>query len=419
LVTHPDQSDFVVINTCGFIDNARKESFEAIDQMLALKREGKIKGVIVTGCLAERQQEKLLEARPEIDGLVGVFGRDDITTIVERFMDGLEEQRSIFRPAPIRALSDDYRLQVTPKHFAYLKVSEGCDRLCTFCAIPKMRGKHASKPMDKILEEAKRLAANGVRELIIVAQDTTYYGMDVYGEPRLAELLAELDRIEGVDWIRLMYFYPMYIDDRLIDTIASAKRILPYIDMPLQHINDQMLKRMSRRVTQQQTYDLVAKLRREIPNLVMRTTMITGFPGETDEQFDELENFVASARFERLGVFSYSIEPDTPAAKLSDHLPERIKKERRNRLMAIQQANAFAWCEEQVGKRMEILIDKAIDEAENAWVGRSFADAPDVDSSVFITGDKELTLRPGCMVECEIVSYKDYDLVGAAIGVPH
>jgi ribosomal protein S12 methylthiotransferase len=419
LVTHPDQSDFVVINTCGFIDNARKESFEAIDQMLALKREGKIKGVIVTGCLAERQQEKLLEARPEIDGLVGVFGRDDITTIVERFMDGLEEQRSIFRPAPIRALSDDYRLQVTPKHFAYLKVSEGCDRLCTFCAIPKMRGKHASKPMDKILEEAKRLAANGVRELIIVAQDTTYYGMDVYGEPRLAELLAELDRIEGVDWIRLMYFYPMYIDDRLIETIASAKRILPYIDMPLQHINDQMLKRMSRRVTQQQTYDLVAKLRREIPNLVMRTTMITGFPGETDEQFDELENFVASARFERLGVFSYSIEPDTPAAKLSDHLPERIKKERRNRLMAIQQANAFAWCEEQVGKRMEILIDKAIDEAENAWVGRSFADAPDVDSSVFITGDKELTLRPGCMVECEIVSYKDYDLVGAAIGVPH
>jgi ribosomal protein S12 methylthiotransferase len=419
LVTHPDQSDFVVINTCGFIDNARKESFEAIDQMLALKREGKIKGVIVTGCLAERQQEKLLEARPEIDGLVGVFGRDDITTIVERFMDGLEEQRSIFRPAPIRALSDDYRLQVTPKHFAYLKVSEGCDRLCTFCAIPKMRGKHASKPMDKILEEARRLAANGVRELIIVAQDTTYYGMDVYGEPRLAELLAELDRIEGVDWIRLMYFYPMYIDDRLIDTIAGAKRILPYIDMPLQHINDQMLKRMSRRVTQQQTYDLVAKLRREIPNLVMRTTMITGFPGETDEQFDELENFVASARFERLGVFSYSIEPDTPAAKLSDHLPERIKKERRNRLMAIQQANAFAWCEEQVGKRMEILIDKAIDEAENAWVGRSFADAPDVDSSVFITGDKELTLRPGCMVECEIVSYKDYDLVGAAIGVPH
>lgn len=334
-------------------------------------------------------------------------------------MDGLEEQRSIFRPAPIRALSDDYRLQVTPKHFAYLKISEGCDRLCTFCAIPKMRGKHASKPMDKILEEARRLAANGVRELIIVAQDTTYYGMDVYGEPRLAELLAELDRIEGIDWIRLMYFYPMYIDDRLIETIARAKRILPYIDMPLQHINDQMLKRMSRRVTQQQTYELVAKLRREIPNLVMRTTMIAGFPGETDEQFDELEDFVASARFERLGVFSYSIEPDTPAAKLSDHLPERIKKERRNRLMAIQQSNAFAWCEEQVGKRMEILVDKAIDEAENAWVGRSFADAPDVDSSVFITGDKELTLRPGCMVECEIVSYKDYDLVGAAIGVPH
>ena len=419
LVQNPEQSDFVVINTCGFIDSARKESMQAIDQMLELKRAGKIRGVVVTGCLAERQHENLLQQRPDIDGLVGVFGRDEISTLVGRIMDGLDEQRTIFRPAPVRALSDHMRLQVTPQHFAYLKISEGCDRLCTFCAIPRMRGKHASKPLDNVIAEAQRLVDSGVRELIIVAQDTTYYGMDIYGQPRLRELLEKLDAIDGLDWLRLMYFYPMYIDDALIRTIGSARRILPYIDMPLQHINDQMLKRMSRRVTQQQTYDLVAKLRREIPNLVMRTTMITGFPGETDEQFDELENFVASARFERLGVFSYSIEPDTPAAKLSDHLPERIKKERRNRLMAIQQANAFAWCEEQVGKRMEILIDKAIDEAENAWVGRSFADAPDVDSSVFITGDKELTLRPGCMVECEIVSYKDYDLVGAAIGVPH
>ena len=417
LVPNPEQSDFVVINTCGFIDNARKESFEAIDQMLDLKRKGKIRGVIVTGCLAERQQEKLLEARPEIDGMVGVFGRDDISTIVGRFMDGLDEQRSIFRPAPIRALSDDFRLQVTPKHFAYLKISEGCDRLCTFCAIPKMRGKHASKPQDKILEEARKLAANGVREIIIVAQDTTYYGMDIYGEPRLAELLKELDKIDGVDWIRLMYFYPMYIDDHLIDTIASAKRILPYIDMPLQHINNQMLKRMSRRVTQEQTLEMVTKLRRGIPKLVLRTTMITGFPGETDEQFDELEDFVSDIRFERLGVFSYSIEPDTPAAKLPDHLPERIKKERRNRLMAIQQQNAFAWCKEQVGAKLEVLLDKAVDEANNVWLGRSFGDAPDVDSTVFVTGEKGYPLSSGDLIDCEIVSYKDYDLIGAAVGV--
>ena len=417
LVQDPEQSDFVVINTCGFIDNARKESFDAIDQMLELKRKGKIKGVIVTGCLAERQQEKLLEARPEIDGMVGVFGRDDITTIVDRFMDGLDEQRTIFKPAPIRALSDDCRLQVTPKHFAYLKISEGCDRLCTFCAIPKMRGKHASKPMEKVLEEAKRLADNGVREIVVVAQDTTYYGIDMFGEPRLSELLTELDKID-VDWIRLMYFYPMYIDDRLIDTIASAQRIVPYIDMPLQHINNQVLKRMSRRVTREQTYEYVTKLRSRIPNLVMRTTMIAGFPGETDEQFDELEEFVAEIRFERLGVFSYSIENDTPAARLSDHLPERVKKERRNRLMAVQQRNAFEWCEEQVGTKLEVLIDKVVDETRNVWLGRTFADAPDVDSTVFVTGEPGNPLHAGAMVECEIVTYKDYDLIGVATGAP-
>ena len=416
LVQDPERSDFVVINTCGFIDNARKESFEAIDQMLDLKRQGKIRGVIVTGCLAERQQEALLEARPEIDGLVGVFGRDDITTIVNRFMDGLDEQRTVFKPAPIRALADNFRMQLTPPHFAYMKISEGCDRLCTFCAIPKMRGKHASKPIESILEEAQKLADNGVRELIVVAQDTTFYGIDLYGRARLFELLEQLDDINGIDWIRLMYFYPMYIDDQLVKTIAGAKKILPYIDMPLQHINDTMLKRMARRVTRDKTHELVTKLREGIPNLVMRTTMITGFPGETDEQFDELEAFVAEMRFERVGVFTYSIEPDTPDAKLPDHLPERIKKERRNRLMAVQQQNAFAWCEERIGTRMDVLIDKVVDEANNAWLGRSYADAPDVDATVFVTGEKDKPIKAGDLVDCEIVSSKNYDLVAAAIG---
>ena len=416
LVQDPERSDFVVINTCGFIDNARKESFEAIDQMLDLKRQGKIRGVIVTGCLAERQQEALLEARPEIDGLVGVFGRDDITTIVNRFMDGLDEQRTVFKPAPIRALADNFRMQLTPPHFAYMKISEGCDRLCTFCAIPKMRGKHASKPIESILEEAQKLADNGVRELIVVAQDTTFYGIDLYGRARLFELLEQLDDINGIDWIRLMYFYPMYIDDQLVKTIAGAKKILPYIDMPLQHINDTMLKRMARRVTRDKTHELVTKLREGIPNLVMRTTMITGFPGETDEQFDELEAFVAEMRFERVGVFTYSIEPDTPAAKLPDHLPERIKKERRNRLMAVQQQNAFAWCEERIGTRMDVLIDKVVDEANNAWLGRSYADAPDVDATDFVTGEKDKPIKAGDLVDCEIVSSKNYDLVAAAIG---
>lgn len=418
LVQNPEHCDFVVVNTCGFIDSARKESLQAIDQMLELKRQGKIRGVIVTGCLAERQQEKLLELKPEIDGLVGVFGREEISTIVQRVMDGLDEQRTIFRPAPIRALPDDLRLQVTPKHFAYLKISEGCDRLCTFCAIPKMRGKHASKPIETILDEAKKLRDAGVRELIVVAQDTTFYGIDLYGRARLFELLPMLDALEGLDWIRLMYFYPMYIDPPLIEAIANAKRIVPYIDMPLQHINDAMLKRMARRVTRDKTHELVSMLREGIPNLVMRTTMITGFPGETDEQFEELEAFVAEMHFERLGVFTYSVEPDTPAAKLPDHLPERVKKERRNRLMSVQQQNAFAWCEQQLGTKLQILIDKPIDESKNVWLGRSFADAPDVDASVYVTGEPDKPLWAGSMVECEIVSTNHYDLVAAAIGAP-
>jgi ribosomal protein S12 methylthiotransferase len=280
-----------------------------------------------------------------------------------------------------------------------------------------MRGKHASKPIEGIIEEAKKLADNGVRELIVVAQDTTFYGIDLYGRARLFELLEQLDAVEGLDWIRLMYFYPMYIDDQLVHTMANAKKILPYVDMPLQHINDTMLKRMARRVTRDKTHELVTKLREGIPDLVMRTTMITGFPGETDEQFDELEAFVAEMHFERLGVFTYSIEPDTPAAKLTDHLPERIKKERRNRLMAVQQQNAFAWCEGRIGTRMDVLIDKPVDEAKNIWIGRSYADAPDVDAAVFVTGETDKPLRAGDLVDCEIVSSKNYDLVAAAVGI--
>lgn len=415
LISEPEQSDFVVVNTCGFIDSARRESMSAIDQMLDLKRQGKIRGVIVSGCLAERQREQLLESRPEIDWLVGVFGREEITQVADRMLGGLDEQRTVFRPAPIRALSDANRLQVTPKHFAYLKISEGCDRLCTFCAIPKMRGKHASKPMENILAEANQLAKSGVRELIIVAQDTTFYGIDIDGKPQLANLLTELDKVEGIDWIRLMYFYPMYIDDHLIQTIAQSKRILPYIDIPLQHANDIMLRRMARRVTRNETEELVGRLRSGIPNLVLRTTFIAGFPGETDEQFDELEDFVARARFERMGVFTYSLEPDTPAAKLSDHLPERIKKERRDRLMAIQQANAFDFCQSQIGKKLDVFIDRVFDQESNVWVGRSYADAPDVDALVYVTGEEGKPLSVGKKVKTEIVAHQDYDLVGFAI----
>ena len=416
LVYEPDGADFVVVNTCGFIERARTESFAAIDEMLALKAKGKTRGVIVSGCLAERQKEDLLKDRPQIDCLVGVFGREEITRVADRLVGHLDEQRSVFQPAPIRALSDRDRLRITPKHFAYLKISEGCDRLCTFCAIPKMRGKHASKPIEEIIAEAKQLAADGVRELIIVAQDTTYYGLDLYGEPRLTELLRRLDQeLLGIDWIRLMYFYPMYITDELIETIASSKRIVPYIDMPLQHINDTMLRRMSRRVTGQETRDLVKRLRDGIANLTLRTTFITGFPGETEEQFAELEAFVREQKFDRMGAFTYSLEPDTPAASLPDHLPEEIKHERQGRLMAAQQAVSAAWTAAQVGKRMDVILDQPVPNQKNVWVGRSHADAPDVDGLVFVTGGKQ-RLSAGAIVPCEIVASQKYDLVGLAVG---
>jgi ribosomal protein S12 methylthiotransferase len=418
LVAEPEGADFVVVNTCGFIEQARQESFAAIDEMLDLKRNGKTRGVIVSGCLAERQKEQLLDDRPDIDSLVGVFGREEITRIADRLLGDLEEQRNVFRPAPIRALSDQDRLRITPKHFAYLKISEGCDRLCTFCAIPKMRGKHASKPMEEVVAEARQLASSGVRELIIVAQDTTYYGIDIYGRPRLSELLRELDQIDGLDWIRLMYFYPMYIDDQLIETIASAERILPYIDIPLQHINDTMLRRMSRRVTREQTERLLEKLRSGIDNLSLRTTFITGFPGETDEQFDELAEFVAEQQFERLGVFTYSFEPDTPAAQLPDQVSEAVMEERRDRLMQVQQQVAFAQNEARIGSCMDVILDLALPDEDNVWIGRTFADAPDVDSVIYVTGSDEVPLSTGKIVASEIVATQDYDLVAVAVGEP-
>jgi ribosomal protein S12 methylthiotransferase len=413
LVNDPKGADFAVVNTCGFIEAARTESFAAIDEMLELKRRGDLKGLIVSGCLAERQKESLLVDRPGIDSLIGVFGREEVTKIADRLVGGLAEQRSVFHPAPTHPLPDTARLRITPKHFAFLKISEGCDRLCTFCAIPKMRGKHESKEFEEVVAEARELAADGVRELVIVAQDTTYYGMDLYGETRLVQLLAELEKVEGLDWIRLMYFYPMYVSDELIDAIAGSKRIVPYLDMPLQHASDRMLKRMQRRVGRDETVELLAKLRSRIPNLVMRTTFITGFPGETDADFDELVEFVREQQFERLGVFTYSFEPDTPAAKLPDHLPEEVKNERRAALMAEQQEIAFAWNDKQVGRQFDVLIDGAVPEQPNAWIGRSYADAPDVDGVVYVTGEE---LSAGAIVPCEVVGRSEYDLVAAQVG---
>ena len=415
LVTDDRESvDFAVVNTCGFIEQARQESFAAIEDALAQKERGDLRGVIVTGCLAERQQEALLDRYPAIDSLIGVFGREEVTKVADRLLGHLHEQRTVFRPAPSQPLDDRQRFRVTPPHLAYLKISEGCDRLCTFCAIPRMRGKHATKPIEAVVAEARELADQGTRELIVVAQDTTYYGVDLYGEPRLAELLRELEQVVGIEWIRLMYLYPMYFSEALVATLAESEKILPYLDLPLQHINDRLLKRMQRRVNREQTERLLGTLRESIPDLVLRTTMIVGFPGETDEEFAELiREFVAQQQFERLGVFTYSYEEDTPAARLADHLAEEVKHERQQALMETQQQIAFAWNAAQVGSRREILIDAAVPGENNAWLGRSYADAPDVDGVAFVSGEE---LLPGQFVPCEIVQANGYDLIAAAVG---
>jgi ribosomal protein S12 methylthiotransferase len=413
-VAEPAGSDFVIVNTCAFIDASRQESYAALHEMLDLKKAGGTRGVVVSGCLAERQKEQLLTELPGLDAVIGVFSRDEIARAAERLVGGLGDQRSVFRPAPARPLDDTGRMRVTPRHMAYLKISEGCDRTCTFCAIPKMRGKHATKPLEAVVAEARELAADGVKELVIVAQDTTYYGMDLYGEPRLVELLRRLEEVDGLEWIRLMYLYPIHFTPELVDTIAASRCILPYLDMPLQHASDPVLKRMQRRVGRAATEDLLGRLRDRIPGLTLRTTFITGFPGETREQFAELVDFARQWRFERVGVFTYSLEPDTPAARLDGHLPEEEKAARRDELMTVQQEIAHDHAHRQVGRTLDVIIDRQSADRADVWIGRSKADAPEIDCVVYVTAPGTSAARPltGRIVPVEIVAAAGYDLAG-------
>lgn len=429
LTPDADGADVVVINTCGFIEPARQESLSVIREMLDLKRQGRVGAVVVAGCLAERKQDELLHEVPDVDHIVGVFGREEITQILGRTLaphslplspggrgvrsEG-EEQRSLFRPAPVKAQEDTARLRITPRHYAYLKISEGCDRLCTFCAIPSMRGKHVTKPIEEVLREARELAADGVRELILVAQDTTYYGLDLYGQVRLAELLRELEHVAGIEWLRILYAYPIHFTDELIDTLAGSKKIVPYLDLPLQHINDRQLKRMQRRVNRAATEELLHRLRAAIPNLALRTTFIVGFPGETDAEFEELRDFVRQTRFERVGVFPYSYEPGTPATRLDGHLPEEVKTQRRDLIMEVQQEIAFAWAQAQVGKELEVLVDGPDPEVPGHHLARSYADAPDIDCCVRLKGK---SLHPGDLVRARVTGADGYDLMARAIRV--
>jgi ribosomal protein S12 methylthiotransferase len=416
LTPQADGADVVVVNTCGFIEPARQESLGVIREMLDLKRQGRVGAVVVAGCLAERKKDELLQEVPGVDHIVGVFGREEISLVVDRALHARNraEQRSLFRPAPVRAQQDTARLRITPRHYAYLKISEGCDRLCTFCAIPGMRGMHVTKPIEEVVREARELAADGVRELIVVAQDTTYYGLDLYGRVRLAELLRELEGVDGIEWIRILYAYPIYFTDELIRTLAGSTKILPYLDLPLQHINDRMLKRMQRRVNRAETENLLGRLRQAIPGLILRTTFIVGFPGETEAEFEELMEFVRQTRFERAGVFPYSLEPGTPAERLSDHLPEEVKMERRRRLMEAQQEVAFAWAEAQIGKELDTIVDAPDPEVPGHVLARSHADAPDIDCLVRLKGKG---LHAGDLVRARVTGADGYDLLARSLRI--
>jgi ribosomal protein S12 methylthiotransferase len=418
-VADPDGADLVVINTCGFLDTAREESLDVIDQMTELKRRGRLGGVIVAGCMAQRDGASLLEQCPGIDQLVGLFSRDEIATAAQRLTRATgtagEANRLLLAEQPPVAMADNCRQLLTPPHVAYLKIAEGCNRQCAFCSIPSIRGKYVSKPIEQVVAEAEQLANQGVRELILIAQDTSYYGRDLSDDVKLGKLLRRLDQIDKLAWIRLMYLYPRDLDDNALEAIASCDRLLPYLDIPLQHINDEVLERMHRHVTREQTESLIARFRERIPGVALRTTLMVGFPGETDAQFEELLDFVRQQRFERLGAFAYRREPGTPSDQLDGHLPESVKQARYEALMETQQEIVFDEAASQVGKRRDVMIDRDIPDETTAYVGRTAADAPEVDGLVYVTGEN---LRPGQIVPTEIVASQEYDLIGVAVGTP-
>ncbi len=403
----PAMADAVIVNTCGFIESAKQESIDEILELAQLKKEGKIKAIIVTGCLAERYNTEIMKELEEVDAVIGIGKNADIADVVQKALDG--EKTEVF-PDKMELPMEGGRVQSTERHWAYLKIADGCDNCCTYCAIPLIRGSFRSRRMENIIEEAERLVRNGVKELNVIAQDTTRYGEDLYGELKLAELLRKLCKIDGLQWIRVLYCYPDRITDELLDTIREEKKIVKYIDLPLQHCNGRVLRAMNRRGNKESLLTLVSHIREKIPDVVLRTTLIAGFPGETEENFEELSDFVAQTRFERLGCFAYSQEEDTPAALLPDQIEEEVKN-RRAEIISEQEALIIdSWCDEQVGKELDVLVD-GFDRYADCWFGRSPFDAPEVDPCVFFTVG-ETKPRPGDIVRVHITDHIDCDLTG-------
>ena len=402
------EADIILINTCCFIGDAKEESVNTILEMAELKKTGQCKALIVAGCMAQRYKEEIMQEIPEVDGILGTSTYDEISDVIRQALSG-QEHISCFHDLSVLPDVKEKRLVTTGGHYAFLKIAEGCDKRCTYCIIPYLRGPYRSVPMERLLEQAEELAEQGVKELILVAQETTLYGKDLYGEKSLHRLLRELCKIKGIRWIRILYCYPEEIYPELIQVMKEEKKICHYLDLPIQHANDTILKRMGRRTTKAELLDIIHTLRTEIPDIVLRTTLITGFPGETEEQHEELMDFVDEVEFERLGVFTYSPEEDTPAAVMPDQIAEEIKQKRRNELMELQQDIAFEKAENMVGRELLAMVEGEVS-GENAYVARTYGDAPNVDGYLFINTAE--TLVSGDFARVKVTGALEYDLIG-------
>lgn len=402
------EADVIVVNSCCFIGDAKEESINTILDMARYKEIGVCKALVVTGCLAERYKEEVLTEMPEVDAVVGTSSYDHIVEVVQSVLEHHIHTQT-FESIDITPTRTANRLVTTGGHYAFLKIAEGCDKHCTYCVIPQVRGHYRSVPMEDLLAEARSLVDGGVKELILVAQETTLYGVDLYGEKTLPKLLRELAKIPGLVWIRIQYCYPEEITDELIQTIREEIKVCSYLDIPIQHASDSILKRMGRRTTESAIREMIAKLRREIPDLALRTTLISGFPGETEEDHETLMRFIDDMEFDRLGVFTYSQEEDTPAAAMEYQIPEEVKEERRAEAMELQQEISLEKCQDMIGRTVLVMIEGKVAD-ENAYVGRTYRDAPGVDGYIFINTDQEL--MSGDFVHARVTGALEYDLMG-------
>ena len=401
------EADAVVVNTCCFINDAKEESINTILEMAELRKAGQIKALVVAGCLAQRYKEEIQKEIPEVDAIIGTTAIDAVVEALEDVLKG--SSQNFVEDINRKPVYGKKRIVTTGGHYAYLKIAEGCDKHCSYCIIPKVRGNYRSIPLESLIAEAKELVEFGAKELILVAQETTLYGKDLYGEKALPKLLHELCKIDGLYWIRILYCYPEEITDELIETIRTEKKICHYLDIPIQHGSDRILKRMGRRTNQQELKDMVHKLRTAIPDICLRTTLITGFPGETQEDHEELMAFVDEMEFDRLGVFTYSPEEDTPAATFPDQIEEEVKQDRQAEIMELQQEIAFAHAEDMIGKSVLAMIEGKVPD-EHAYVARTYMDAPNVDGFLFIQTSEEL--MTGDFVRAKITGSYEYDLIG-------